>query len=107
MSFGAMGRELTNWPRSEPNAGSPVWSPDGGIIRFYKDDKLWADVVERIESSSVAFRLAPFRPMLRPLDPRWKILPVPVRISGTGGTRFGLSMSGAGCFASHPRSRFN
>jgi hypothetical protein len=20
---------------------SPVWSPDGGLIRFYKDDKLW------------------------------------------------------------------
>lgn len=24
-----------------PNPQSPVWSPDGGIIRFYKDDKLW------------------------------------------------------------------
>jgi Tol biopolymer transport system component/DNA-binding winged helix-turn-helix (wHTH) protein len=40
-SDGTQTRKLASVGPNPSGPWSPAWSPDGGIIRFYKDDKLW------------------------------------------------------------------
>ncbi len=85
-----------------PNPVSPVWSPDGSIIRFYKDDKLWQMSSRGSNLHQLLSGWHPLGAMLRPLDPDGKFFLFLSGYSGTGGSQIWALDERRGLFRKPP-----